>query len=54
VQQTAQASKDGEEGSYLLPGDYDPSGLEIQKDLERRMKNWGLTNFEIRYMLWHG
>jgi hypothetical protein len=35
-------------------GDYDPSGLEIQKDLERRMKNWGLTNFEIRSMLWHG
>lgn len=29
-------------------GDYDPSGLDIQRDFEERLSNWGLSNFEVK------
>lgn len=29
-------------------GDYDPSGLDIQRDFEDRLANWGLDNFEVK------
>jgi hypothetical protein len=29
-------------------GDYDPSGLDIQRDFEDRLSNWGLRNFEVK------
>jgi len=31
----------------LYLGDYDPSGLDIQRDLERRLKRYGAEDFEI-------
>ncbi len=28
-------------------GDYDPSGLDIQRDFEHRLRKWGLSNFKV-------
>lgn len=48
VQDIAQECNSQKPTKILYLGDYDPSGLDIQRDLGNRLKCYGTTNFELK------